>query len=56
MHGEAQTPLGLFVDDILYEQVCNKSTTYQTTGASALVHRRICEQQRSTVDGIVDFS
>ena len=26
VHGEAQTPLGRFVVDILYEHVCNKCT------------------------------
>ena len=56
MHGETQTPLGRFVDDILYEQVCNKFTINRTNGASALVYRRICEQKRSTVDRIADLS
>jgi len=31
--GDTQTPLGRFVDDILYKQVCNKFTTHRTSGA-----------------------
>jgi len=40
IHGNAQTPLGRFVADILYKQVCNKYATNQTNGASALVYRQ----------------
>jgi len=38
MHGEAQTPLGRLVDDILYNKVGNKFTTNRTDGARVLVH------------------
>jgi len=33
MHGEAQTQLGRFVVNILYKQVCNKSSSNQTDQA-----------------------
>ena len=40
IHGKAQTPLGRFVVNKLYKQVCNKYTRNQTDGAWALVIRQ----------------
>ena len=40
IHGKAQTPLGRFVVDVTYKQVCNKHTRSRTDGAWALVHRQ----------------
>jgi len=62
VHSEAQTPLGKFDVNILYNRVCNKSTTNWTDGAWALVYsltgiyHHTCEQQRSIIDGTVDLT
>ena len=64
VNGEAQAPLVRFVVDIFYKPVRNKSTTDRTVRVEPIMYRPIasfaftvrCEQQKSTVDGIVDLT
>ena len=52
LHGEAQTPLGRFVVEILYKHVCNKfneKSNQWSLNLSVKHHRRLSPNVRATV-------